>query len=215
MIVNENKSEIIEFHPRQKRASSEFRITNSPKTFHDIPIVSEYKYLGMTRTLALKRSKLIENGKNRASEVYTNILLKLIQRKTYGKNLCCFLLNLYILPLYVNEDTNTYRQRIEHVILRTFKLFLGLSRNTSNKLTSNLLGYDFSKRAYFIQTLSQIQWEERKKEKSPITKHKIFLFKRQTNQHLGQNPPKNSSQMQMYKQHRSSSVLPLISRAQN
>jgi len=75
----------------------------------------------------------------------------------------------FILPLYANENTKYWRNKVNKAVLGSFKLFMGLSKNTPDKLTQLLLGYDFHLRAYYIQNISREKWNERRKDSPRIS----------------------------------------------
>jgi len=165
MILNNNKSGIIEFRPRRSKPSKIFQVKNGVNSFCGIPIVSQYKYLGLTLNPTLQPMQQINSISRKAREIYARICPFLFSAEAdTRKNLW----QIFILPqiefvllFLANENTQYLRKKINQVIFGTFKLFMGLSKNTPNKVTNLLINYDFVQRAYYTQTLSRLKWEAR------------------------------------------------------
>jgi len=157
----------MEFWPRRKRASPDFQIDKTSRTFYDIPIVPCYNYLGLTLNPQLKLNFQLDYVNKKAREIYSKIcpFLSSAEADTRKNLWQIFVMPLieFLLPLYVNENALHWRKKVQKLVLGTFKLYMGLSKNTPNNLTQTLLGYDFHQRAYFIQEISRSKWLERRR----------------------------------------------------
>ena len=71
------------------------------------------------------------------------------------------------LPIYANENTKYWNNKVHKTILSSSSSW-DYPKNTSNKLTKLLLGYDFHLRAYYMQNISRDKWAQRRKD-SPRT----------------------------------------------
>ena len=155
-----------EFRPRRNKPSRNFQINDGSVNLCGIPIVSQYKYLGLTRNPTLQLCQQIVNVSKKAKEIYSRICPFLYSTEAdTRKNLWqVFILPQieFLLPLLANERKQYLQKRVAQVIFWSFKLFMGLSKNTPNKITQLLMGYDYFQRAYYVQTVSRLKWEARR-----------------------------------------------------
>ena len=165
MILNKTKSGVMEFKSRRQKTSANFQNTQS--TFEEIPVVSQYRYLGLNLTPSLHLNAQIKYISIKAKEIFTRLypFIKTAEADTRKNLWQVFILPLFefLLPLYANECTKFWKNKITKLVNGTFKLFIGLSKSTPDYITQLLLGYNFIQRAYFMQMSNQMKWEERSK----------------------------------------------------
>jgi len=168
----------MEFKSRRQKTSPNFLSTQN--FFEEIPIVSQYRYLGLNLTPSLRLDAQIKYISNKAKEIFKRIypFINTAEADTRKNLWQVFILPLFefLLPLYANECTKFWKNKITKLINGTFKLFVGLSKNTPDYITQLLLGYNFIQRAYFMQMSNRMKWEERSK-KIPSQEPLRKLFK--------------------------------------
>ena len=185
MILNNNKSGIIEFRPRRSKPSKNFQIGKQNPNICGIPIVSQYRYLGLMLNPTLHLNQQINIVFKKAQQIYSRICPFLFSADAdTRKNLWqIFILPQieFLLPLLANENTQYLRKKVNQVIFGSFKLFMGLSKNTPNRITQLLLGYDFIQRAYYIQTMSRCRWEVRRSLNPTLLLNKAIKMRKEHN----------------------------------
>jgi len=121
MILNNNKSGIIEFRPRRSKPSKNFQIGKQNPNICGIPIVSQYRYLGLMLNPTLHLNQQINIVFKKAQQIYSRICPFLFSADAdTRKNLWqIFILPQieFLLPLLANENTQYLRKKVNQVIL--------------------------------------------------------------------------------------------------
>jgi len=159
--LNVKKSGIMEFVSRHMKP-----LLSQNDLIEDIPVVTNYKYLGMRINQKLTMSDQLSYINNRAEDLQRRLSPFLLNSdldtrknlwQVFIQPLCEFLL-----PLYKYETAESRKLTAERIIKKTFKSFLGLHRNTPDSITESLMGYDYKKRSEFMYQVSIAKWKARK-----------------------------------------------------
>jgi len=166
--LNAKKSGIIEFLPRYGNQKSSLKLGSR---LEEIPIVAEYKYLGLWLNKKLtmepqlthikKKSKFI---RARLAPIMKNISLD------YRMNLwTIFIRPLFdqLASLYNAERTNTNPEKARTLLRTTFKDFTLLPRNTDGKIIKKLMRYNIDLRTAYMVEKNTLKWEARKNRTTP------------------------------------------------
>jgi len=166
--LNAKKSGIIEFLPRTKTFPSVF---TPGSLVEDIPVVTEYKYLGLIvdqKLTSTKQLAFIEEKTNHQCAALWPILkaFSLTERINLWTILCRPLFEMLIFPYYA-ERSITNIDKVHSKIRRTFKKFCLLKKNVNNEIVEKLLNYNFQERAGNVTEITLIKWNARMKHKAP------------------------------------------------
>ena len=166
--LNAKKSGIVEFLPRCGNQKSFLKLGSQ---FEGIPIVSEYKYLGLwlDKKLTMKpqlthirrKSKFI---RGKLAPILRNVSLD------YRMNLwTVFIRPLFdqIASLYYAERNHTNPEKARTLLRTTFKDFTLLPRNTDGKIINKLMRYNIDLRAAYLVEKNALKWEARKNRSTP------------------------------------------------
>ena len=182
--LNASKSGIMEVTPK----SSPHTLL-AGKVISNIPIVEEYKYLGLILDNKLTGIKHIQklfgwtddNGKKHKGKIefIKNNLGPLIRNISldYRANLWQILIRPLFLPLAMlcNTLCNSLVDEIERKLKKSLKWFLGLMKNTPDYVLFSLVKVDLRKWAESEIETARAKWDSRQKGKETpeITKYKI------------------------------------------
>jgi len=173
--LNPDKSGILEVLPKGESASLEIG-----KRFEDVPVVEEYKYLGLVLDNKLDGSRHIEKlfgykdkeGKKRKGKIdflkyNLNPLIRNISMD-YRTNLWQILIRPLFIPIALLSSflCQTTINSIERKLRKSIKWFLGLSRNTPNETVSALVKVDLREWASVEVSRAKLKWEARVKRSS-------------------------------------------------
>ena len=171
LLLNEKKSGIMEFLPRTRTYSCLLR---NGTRFESIPVVSEYKYLGLIVDQKLTVDKQLNHIEAKTS--YQSITLWPVL-KAFSLHERINLWHILVKPLfemliflYHEERSVTNRDKVHLKIRKTFKKFCLLKKNVDNETVERLLNYNFEERAEFVAKVTEIKWEARKNHSAPSKK---------------------------------------------
>ena len=162
LLLNAKKSGIVEFLPRAKT----YPCALKPGTqFEGIPIVTEYKYLGLItdQKLTLKKQlDFIEEKTNYQCAKLWPVLkaFSLTERMNLWTILARPLFEMLIFP-YHAEHSKTNTEKVHTKLRRTFKKFCLFKKTIDNKTIEHLMDYDFVERAQKVAETTKKKWEAR------------------------------------------------------
>ena len=168
LLLNSKKSGIIEFLPRTKT----YPLIFTPGSLVDgIPIVTEYKYLGLVvdqKLTSTKQLAFIEEKTNHQCAALWPLLkaFSLTERMNLWTIICRPLFEMLIFPYYAERST-TNTNKVHSKIRRTFKKFCLLKKNVDNETVEKLMNYNFQERAGKVVEITLIKWNARMKHQAP------------------------------------------------
>ncbi len=164
LALNENKSGIMEFLPRQGPS----KVTlNIGEAFEGIPVVACYKYLGMWVDQKLTMELQLKHIRKKSD--WISIKLWPILNKVslqYGKNLWTVLIRpLFeqLTILYSLEKSRSNKSRVENLLRYTFRKFTMLKKNISRSIIDDLMQFNIEERAQYNLRITIDKWEKRSK----------------------------------------------------
>ena len=168
LLLNPKKSGIIEFLPRTKTHP---QVYTPGSLLEDIPIVTEYKYLGLIidqKLTSTKQLAFIEEKTNHQCAALWPLLkaFSLTERMKLWTILCRPLFEMLIFPYYAERST-TNIDKVHTKIRRTFKKFCLLKKNVDNETVEKLMNYNFQERAGKVVGITDIKWNARMNHKAP------------------------------------------------
>ena len=168
LLLNSKKSGIIEFIPRSKSYPSSLR---TDTLFEGIPVVNEYKYLGLILDKKLTCQPQLQHIERKTTYQCTALwpILKAVslsQRITLWTILIRPLFEMLIFPFHI-EKTKSGIGLVRRKVRWSFKKFCLLKSNIDNKTIEALMDFDFNKRADQVVKTTEIKWEFRIKGKMP------------------------------------------------
>ena len=167
-MLNAKKSGIVEFLPRSKTHPPTLK---NGAILEDIPIVTDYKYLGLIvdqKLTSQKQRKHIEDKTKHQCAALWAILkaISLSERMHLWTMLTRPLFEMLIFPYYA-ERSKTYVEKIHNMLIRTFKKFSLFRQNTNTKLIERLMNYNFAERAGLIVEITKLKWIARMNNEAP------------------------------------------------
>jgi hypothetical protein len=157
--LNKSKSGIVEFMGRHSKPYL------NCQNILGIPVLTEYKYLGLWINSKLTLDKQIKHIYKKNLFIKSK-LAPILDRASldYRKNLwTTFIRPLleFCLPMYWNEPAKTNRELLERVVRSTFKSMTKLSKTTPNFVVKALCGFKVERRSRYLVELSRLKWEAR------------------------------------------------------
>jgi len=174
--LNTKKSGILEFTPRYGSQPHYLKINSE---FEGIPIVTEYRYLGLIFDAKLTMTKQLELIDKKSNFQVTKLwpilkMLSLEERINLWTLLVRPLFEMLIF-LYYSERSHTNIERAQRMIRKTLKKFCMLKKNVDNSTINRMMDFDFNKRAGEVVELTALKWEARKNHNIPIIPQKSLL----------------------------------------
>ena len=168
LLLNAKKSGIIEFLPRHKTYPSQLK---AGSLFEDIPIVTEYKYLGfiVDQKLTLTNQlSFIEEKTNHQRATLWPILkaFSLTERINLWTILCRPLFEMLIFPYYAERST-TNIEKVHKKIRQTFKKFCLFKKNVKDEVIDQIMDFSFHERAGKVVQTAAVKWDARILNKAP------------------------------------------------
>ena len=168
LLLNSKKSGIIEFIPRSKSYPSSL---STGTIFEGIPVVDEYKYLGLIvdkKITCQPQLKHIEKKTTYQCTALWPILkaISLSKRITLWTMLIRPLFEMVIFP-FSAERTKSGLELVRQKLRWSFKKFCLLKRNIDNKTIEGLMDFNFNERTTQVVRITKIKWELRIKGKIP------------------------------------------------
>lgn len=162
LLLNPKKSGIIEFLPRAKTYPSLLKIGQN---FEDIPVVQNYKYLGLYVDQKLTLSKQLEHITEKVTYQCSALwsILKafsLTERINLWTVIARPLFEMMIFPYYA-ERSKSNIDKVHKKIRWSFKKFCLMKKNTSNEIIDRLMKFDYLKRAGYVVQVTQVKWNTR------------------------------------------------------
>ncbi len=162
LMLNPKKSGIIEFLPRHRTYAS---LLVPGTYFEGVPVVTEYKYLGLIVDQKLtvnKQLDYIEEKTNHQRAKLWPVLkaFSLSERINLWTILCRPLFEMLIFPYYA-ERCHANINKVHRVIRKTFKKFCLLKKNVDNETVAKLMNYDFRERANRVVEITNAKWNAR------------------------------------------------------
>lgn len=166
LALNAKKSGILEFTPRLGKQSNYLQINSE---FEGIPIVTEYRYLGLIFNGKLTMKNQLEQIDKKTNFQVSKLwpILKvasLEERINLWTLLIRPLFEMLIFPYYA-ERSFTNIKSVEILIRKTFKKFCLFKKNVDNPTIDNLMEFDFAQRAGEVVEITVMKWEARKNNK--------------------------------------------------
>ena len=160
--LNPKKSGIVEFQPRQGRTSNYLQIGTCVS---GIPVVEKYKYLGVWIDGKLSMEPQIQHIKDKTNFLVHKLwpLLKTVSLD-YRINLWKVLVRpmFEMLAGHYFMDNPSNKEKVMNCLKKTFKNFTLLCKNVDDRTVSELMDFQFEKRAAEVWELARIKWEARK-----------------------------------------------------
>ena len=160
LIMNNKKSAIIEFRNRHSKIQK-LKVTS----FGDIPVVNQYRYLGLIFDQKLSINAHLYHI-NKKISFQLHALTKILNNITagYRKNLwMTFIKPLFELAslLYYTEPAKSNKDKLERCFYQSFKRIVGLGKTTPNTIVRELCGYQLKERAKELWNEATNKWNER------------------------------------------------------
>ena len=165
--LNAKKSGIIEFLPRCKT----YQQLKADSFFEDIPVVAEYKYLGLIvdqKLTLTKQLAYIEEKTNHQRSTLWPLLkaFSLTERINLWTILCRPLIEMLIFPYYAERSTVNIN-KVHIKVRQTFKKFCLFKKNIDNETIEQLMDYNLHERAGKVVQTTDIKWNARLQHKAP------------------------------------------------
>ena len=157
LILNPKKSGILEFLPNRKRRYT----LQIGESLEDIPIVSEYKYLGLVIDQKLTGRSHI-NKMQQKIQFLTNKLIPLLGKVSvdYRINLWKILVKPLFKPglgiMYQNSASRIVN--LERCLKKSLKRFTGLSIQTPNSVLAELINVNVDNLAQELSNMANAKW---------------------------------------------------------
>lgn len=150
LFLNKDKSGIVEFTSRRSRPR------DLTVNLNGYPVLPKYKYLRTWFNNKLTVKDQLDHVKSKGIFIFNK--LKMFIRDTSAD----LRLNLWILflrplfeftfPLLAIDNTQTHKKNVMLLFKKTFKLFIGVSKNTEDTTIHSFLGYNPSDRINLMRT---------------------------------------------------------------
>ncbi len=158
--LNPNKSGIIEFCDRRQKPILKLDMID------DIPVLKEYKYLGLILNQKLTISSQLQQIKINTTDICRKLgpFLYNAEADTKKSLWQLFIQPLFdfLMPLFASESAKTWKNKAIKMTRYSFKLFLKLTSSTSNSLVDSLSGYNLEERSHAMKLITKKKWEARK-----------------------------------------------------
>ena len=169
LLLNSKKSGIIEFVPRSRSYPSSLK---TGSFYEGIPIVEEYKYLGLIVDKKLTCQPQLKHIEKKTTYQCTALwpILKVIslsKRITLWTILIRPLFEMVIFPFNA-ERTKNGLKLVRQKVRWSFKKFCLLKRNIDNKTIEELMDFNFNERVTQVVRTTKIKWELRIQGKIPV-----------------------------------------------
>jgi hypothetical protein len=188
MELNKKKSGIVVFAPRLAKKiplmkMHKYKIVKDGKeriirewipnqnNISEIPIMTEYKYLGTYLDPKLTMRPQLRHIRNKSSFLFIKLYPYLMNatadgRRDMWKTMVAPLFNaLLILTYHEKAKTNTWNML--RLLVGTFKEFMMIPKNTSNNLVGEMIGTDIEELVLMNGINSDEKWKARKERREP------------------------------------------------
>ena len=168
LLLNEKKSGIMEITPRMGVQKC---FLKQGELFEGIPVVSDYKYLGLIVDQKLCLDKQLTHIKEKADFLVIKLwpVLKTISlddRINLWTILVRPLFEMMIFP-YNKERSPTNKEKVHALIRRTFKKFCLLAKSIDDVVVNRLMDFDFEERVNYVVKKAESKWFMRKSKQAP------------------------------------------------
>jgi len=161
--LNTTKSGILEVIPRKGRTHLNLAVGSK---FHDFPVISNYKYLGVYINQKLTPDTHINWLKARFFYLHNRLYPVLAQVSVkYAHNLWQLLIKPLLDPLAILgslETAQCWKEKVEALFRLSLKLFLPLGVTTPIDTLSYISGYNILERGRILIEDGNKRWEARK-----------------------------------------------------
>jgi len=185
MTLNKKKSGVVVFAPREAKDVPFMALTNksqndigknkqwipATKSILDIPLCTEYKYLGTWLDSKLTIKPQIRHIKKKSNFLFIKLYPFLSKASADGRR---DMFMTMVSPLFTAahillkyEPSLSQRHNLETLWRVTFKCFLMISQRTNSLLVNEMIGKNLSDIADETFSSSQIKWEARKSYQTP------------------------------------------------